>query len=288
MTERLFSFRWDIDHRACMTDGVPRIRALCRELGLANTFFVNLGASTNIREWIGKGFGRSREKFGDREAVHLIEKIGVRRFLVESLLGRPVGLEFVDALERLAREGHELGLHGGMDHVVWSRRFPSLPDDVLEADMTRSHEHFVRHFGPPMGFSSPGFASDDRVVRLLMAWGYRYNGDRIGGRPTSSSPANGRPEHWTVPVTINGPRTIPYLEYHGAIGTTRDDIARDLRRALGDERLVVMYGHPCYEGVHIDRLRLVFETVLDAGFTFVTHGDLVERFDRGERPWLAA
>ena len=54
MTDRLFSFRWDVDHRVCITDGLPRIRAVCRDFGVPNTFFINLGRSTNLREWLGR------------------------------------------------------------------------------------------------------------------------------------------------------------------------------------------------------------------------------------------
>ncbi|HYL28437.1 MAG TPA: hypothetical protein VEU27_00805, partial [Gemmatimonadales bacterium] len=135
MTRRLFAFRWDVDHRVCITDGIPRIRAVCRELDVPHTFFVNLGRSTNLRAWLGKGFERSRAKLGDMEAIHLIRKTGWPRFMLETVLSRPVGLSFLPELRALQAEGHELGQHGGMDHVVWSRRFPELPADVLEADV---------------------------------------------------------------------------------------------------------------------------------------------------------
>ena len=150
MTDRLFSFRWDVDHRVCITDGLPRIRAVCRDFGVPNTFFINLGRSTNLREWLGKGVTRSKAKLADRDAVHLIKKTGWPRFLVETALSRPVGLSFVPAIQALQAEGHELGLHGGMDHVIWSRRFDQLTDAELAADVEESYAHFVRHFGRPV------------------------------------------------------------------------------------------------------------------------------------------
>src|SRR5204863_8868616 len=152
VTDRLFAFRWDVDHRVCITDGLPRIRSVCRDFGVPNTFFVNLGRSTNLREWLGKGVTRSKAKLTDRDAVHLIKKTGWPRFLVETALSRPVGLNFVPEIQALQAEGHELGLHGGMDHVVWSRRFHELPDEDLAADLDESYGHFVRHFGRPVGF----------------------------------------------------------------------------------------------------------------------------------------
>jgi len=277
VTDRLFVFRWDVDHRVCMTDGMPRIRAVCRDFGVPNTFFVNLGRSTNLREWLGKGVTRSKAKLADREAVHLIQKTGWPRFLLETALSRPVGLSFIPELNALQAEGHELGLHGGMDHVIWSRRFHELPDATLEADVEESYGHFVRHFGKPAGFSSPGFYSDERVMRLLDRLGFLYNGDGIGGEPRPATAGGRELRHWTIPVTLAGPRTIPFLEYHGARGTPDAEVMRQLHEHLESRTHVILYGHPCYEGVREGVLRQVFAGVLEHGYRFVTMQSLAER-----------
>ena len=133
VTDRLFVFRWDVDHRVCVTDGIPRIRAVCRDFGVPNTFFVNMGRSTNLREWLGKGMARSKAKLADREcgASHPEDRVAA-----VSARDRPVTpggtLVHSRCFNALQAEGHELGLHGGMDHVVWSRRFHELPDSTLE------------------------------------------------------------------------------------------------------------------------------------------------------------
>ena len=277
MSDRLFAFRWDVDHRVCITDGLPRIRAVCRDFGVPNTFFINLGRSTNLREWLGKGVTGTKAKLADREAVHLIKKTGWPRFLVETALSRPVGLSFVPALQDLQAEGHELGLHGGMDHVVWSRRFHQLPDEVLAADVETSYAHFVRHFGRPVGFSSPGFYSDERVMLLLDRLRFVYNGDGIGGTPHRATVGGLALSHWTIPVTLSGPRTIPFLEYHGARGTPEPEVMDLLDEHLDAHDEVILYGHPCYEGVREAVLRKVFARVVERGFRFVTMQTLAER-----------
>ncbi len=281
MSERLFVFRWDIDHRVCVTHGLPRIRSVCREFGVPNTFFVNMGRSTNLREWLGKGIARSKAKLGDKDAVHLIQKTGWPRFLLETALARPVGLNFLPVLQAMQTEGHELGLHGGMDHVIWSRRFHELPDEVLEADVEVSYGHFTRHLGTPAGFSSPGFYSDARVMRMLDRRGFTYDGDAIGGEPRPAT-ADGRAlRHWTIPVTLCGPRTVPFLEYHGARNTPEPQVMAALDEHLESRELVVLYGHPCYEGVRDDVLRTVFARVLERGFRFVTMEALAARLQAG-------
>ena len=277
MSDRVFSFRWDVDHRVCMTDGMPRIMRVCREFGVVNTFFVNLGRSTNLREWLGKGFTKSRAKLNDMEAVHLIQKTGWPRFLLETALARPVGLSFIPELKAVQAAGHELGLHGGMDHVTWSRRFREWPQATLESEMGTSYGHFIRHFGRPAGFTAPGFQSDERVMTLVEQYGFRYNGDAIGGEPTRATAGGRELSHWTIPVTLAGPRTIPFLEYHGARGTPESEILTELEAHLDQRDWVVLYGHPCYEGVRGALLARVFRTVLDRGFRFVTHEELAER-----------
>lgn len=278
---RLFSFRWDIDHRACITDGVPEIIEVCRRLGVVNTFFVNMGRSTNLREWISKGgLKGSKAKLGDMDAVHLIKKIGWPRFVAETLLSRPVGRSLPRQLETLAEAGHELGLHGGSDHVVWSRRFAELPYEVLQADVTTTYEEFRALFGRPAGFTSPGFKSDERVTRLVESLGFDYDGDAIDGVPHRPK-VQGRPaRHWRIPVTICGPRTVPFLEWHGARGTPEQTVLDELDKVLDGQSQAVMYGHPCYEGVRSQLLERVFRHVLDRGYRFISHVAWVDSLQR--------
>ena len=213
--------------------------------------------------------------------MHLIQKTGWPRFILETALARPVGLSFISVLQELQHEGHELGLHGGMDHVVWSRRFHELPDDVLEADVQESYGHFVRNFGTPDGFTSPGFYSDARVMRMVERMGFSYDGDAIGGEPRRATADGETLRHWTIPVTLSGPRTVPFLEYHGARETPESQVLDELDRHLEGRDLVVLYGHPCYEGVREQLLRKVFARVLERGFHFVTMQALAARLEAG-------
>jgi hypothetical protein len=135
----------------------------------------------------------------------------------------------------------------------------------------------VRHFGQPAGFSSPGFYSDERVMSLLDKLGFVYNGDAIGGEPRRATVGGREVRHWTIPVTLSGPRTIPFLEYHGARGTGESEVLRQLNQHLDEHESVVLYGHPCYEGVRDRILRQVFATVLERGFRFVTMHTMAER-----------
>jgi hypothetical protein len=118
-------------------------------------------------------------------------------------------------------------------------------------------------------------------MRMLDRMGFTYDGDAIGGEPRRAM-ADGRElRHWTIPVTLSGPRTIPFLEYHGARGTSEEEMLSQLDRHLEGRDLVVLYGHPCYEGVREQILRKVFSRVVERGFRFVTMQSLVARLQAG-------
>ena len=54
--------------------------------------------------------------------------------------------------------------------------------------MEQSYGHFVRHFGKPAGFSSPGFYSDERVMALLDRLGLRLQRRRDRRRARGARP----------------------------------------------------------------------------------------------------
>jgi trehalose utilization protein len=82
-------------------------------------------------------------------------------------------------------------------------------------------------------------------------------------------------------VTLCGPRTVPFLEHHGARGTPEERVLGELDKHLEDRDLVVLYGHPCYEGVREQILRKVFARVVEHGFRFVTMQAVAARLQAG-------
>lgn len=60
-------------------------------------------------------------------------------------------------------------------------------------------------------------------------------------------------------------------------GTPDDQVIEEFRSLIDSQHWVVLYGHPCYEGVREDLLRRVFQTVQAQGFEFVTHAQMAER-----------
>jgi hypothetical protein len=91
---------------------------------------------------------------------------------------------------------------------------------------------------------------------------------------------SGKPvRHWTIPVDLIGPRTIPLIEWHGAHGTAEEEIVDDILERMENRDWVVLYGHPCYEGVRDGLLRKIFVAIQKAGYRFLTHAQMAERLD---------
>ena len=85
-------------------------------------------------------------------------------------------------------------------------------------------------------------------------------------------------------MTLSGPRTIPFLEYHGARDTPEADVLRLLDEHLDANDEVILYGHPCYEGVREGVLRKVFARVVERGFRFVTMQTMADRLQAALAP----
>jgi hypothetical protein len=54
-------------------------------------------------------------------------------------------------------------------------------------------------------------------------------------------------------------------------------VFRQLNQHLDENDSVVLYGHPCYEGVRDNILRQVFANVVERGFRFVTMQTMAEQ-----------
>ena len=126
-------------------------------------------------------------------------------------------------------------------------------------------------------FYTPIPADEKRAAKSIIDVGFDRLGDAIGGEPHRATVGGQPVGHWTIPVTLSGPRTIPFLEYHGARGTPETEVLDLLQQHLDEHERVVLYGHPCYEGVRDRLLRRVFAAVVERGFRFVTMQTMAEQ-----------
>jgi peptidoglycan-N-acetylglucosamine deacetylase len=85
-------------------------------------------------------------------------------------------------LRRMASAGHELGNHTYSHPYNLCR----LPEQVVEAEVRKAHEiisNITSDEQAPVGFRSPGYSLNGRVLQVLANHGYRYDSSMFPSPP---------------------------------------------------------------------------------------------------------
>lgn len=250
MNLKTFSFRFDIDSLADIEVGVPRLIELAKELDVRFTFFVNMGRSFRWLvaggQWPAKPETRNLEPNSSLVTRHsaTIKKLGLWRTFRTVIFNPNIGLTHKKTLFRLLDNGHELGLHGGMDHPLWQWRLDALSKDEINNLLKPAYDHFVKLFGRPKGFASPGFRYNRNVLELIDDYGFEYASDMEGERPF-------RPQgfrHLQIPVNIIGPDKKPLIEHLLVSGLGEAEVELKVKEEIEKRGCAVIYGHPVVEG----------------------------------------
>jgi peptidoglycan/xylan/chitin deacetylase (PgdA/CDA1 family) len=264
MDQKTFSFRFDIDSLADIETGVPRLLELGRELDVRFTFFVNMGKSFNWKT-LGKGQGARGKGYSTTK------RLGLLRTLRTIVFNPDIGLSHKKILFKLLDSGHELGLHGGMDHPLWQWRLDEMSKDEINDLLKPAYDHFVNLFGKPKGFASPGFRYNRHVLELIDSYGFEYASDMEGERPF-------RPEgvkHLQVPVNIIGPGKKPLIEHLLESGLGEAEIKEKVEEEMEKRECAVIYGHPSFEGRL--GLREILTLVKRSEYQIIPMGELLEQ-----------
>jgi peptidoglycan/xylan/chitin deacetylase (PgdA/CDA1 family) len=279
MKKKIFSLRWDIDHLYCLEKGVPNILSICKEYSIKCTFFINLGKSLNLKEWLFKSFTKSIGKLTDTRSINIIKKVGYYNLLKILLLNQDVGLKRLDILHRIIDEGHELGLHGGMNHMLWSRNIRDLSNNEIEAILDESIWFMKKKVGHEIfGFAAPGFSWSIETIRSLEHKGFAYTGDIEGDEPFYPKINNHLFNIMCIPVTVIGPDTVPIIEYCAANGKTDDEITEITCSNISNKNFAVLYGHPSFEGLKSAVLANIFEYIINNNYAVLTHKEIFHYF----------
>ena len=265
---KTFTFRFDIDSLADIEVGVPQLIGLGKELNARFSFFVNMGRSFNIRVQWSRMLQRYQKPgaTGNQNLTTLI-KLGFWRSVRTVIYNPNIGLSHAKTLFKLLDEGHELGLHGGMDHPLWQWNLEGLRKGEISDLLKPAYDHFTRLFGRPKGFSSPGFRYNRHVLELVDEYGFTYASDMEGEGPCRIEGFR----HVQIPVNIIGPDKVPLLEHLGRTGTAaaEDRVAEEVEK----REHAVLYGHPAYEGTDA-RLRQIISRIMKSGHRIVTLEEL--------------
>ena len=112
----------------------------------------------------------------------LFDEAGVRSSLF--VVGRELekNEEGRAIVARLANAGHELCNHTYSHPYDLCRQ----PEQVIEQEIRKAHDVIVEHIGPehaPVGFRSPGYFINSKVLGVLTRRGYRYDSSMFPSPP---------------------------------------------------------------------------------------------------------
>lgn len=277
---KTFSFRFDIDSLADIEVGVPRLIELGKELDVRFTFFVNMGRSFRWSvvggQWSAKPKPETRNLKPEASNVsrltsHVV-RLGLLRTIRTVIFNPNIGLSNKKLLFKLLDNGHELGLHGGMDHPLWQWGLDSLSRDDINTLLKPAYDDFMKQFGKPRGFASPGFRYNRYVLELIDDYGFEYASDMEGEGPF-------RPEgfkHLQIPVNIIGLYKKPLIEYFCGPGVKVTEIVERCEAEVKQREIAVIYGHPAFEG-RFRGLRELLTWVKGNGYRIVPMGTLLEQ-----------
>jgi peptidoglycan/xylan/chitin deacetylase (PgdA/CDA1 family) len=275
---RIFCYRIDVDTHLGVGPGMSNLLDLAREeKDVRFTFFVNMGRAVSRRQSLQELIVRveaqeSAPKFSPRY------KLGLRGFLEAAILNPLVGAGHPEQIQTAAREGHEIGLHGGANHAVWHRKAHQWVEERTRIELEWGLAQ-LRDIGIecPSGFASPGWNTPPNAMRLLAEYGFSYLADAHGPELHSIDidPATGLR---CVPTNLLGePNGVGYLECLRASGFDDSMILDRFRRDLEDRQLAIVYCHPVYLGrFELETARQMFRIASDMGFQIATLSEAAE------------
>ncbi len=271
------AIRFDIDSVTCCERGVPRLLELGRRRGVKFTFFANMGRSFNFMVNCRLRL-KGRPTSGPPQVkLGLKEKLTWSGILKTVILNPALGTKYLKTLERVKKEGHELGLHGGTDHVVWQHGIRDMNRDSLLKLFLPAYEQFSQAFGKPEGFACPGFQYDDRVFDILENYNFAYSSDMDGEHPFPTTVNGKRHRLWQVPVNIMGGGKVPAIEEMIAKGCDAERIGRDVADRIMRKEFSLLYGHPYVEGVRCEILDSVLDRIQNS-HQVVTLSEYLEKW----------
>jgi hypothetical protein len=257
--------RMDVDTVTDAREGLEGLRRILLNHNVRCTVFVHMGKSIS-HGTLFRNLGRTLHNVSGRTQSS-VAKIGVgkklgRKALFQTLLMNPdIGPLAADTLGSMAKDGHELALHGGRNHTVWQRKGTTMSGEWTLSEVSWGKAQFEKHFGTsPLGFSTPGFAVPETLEDTLAELGFAYHSDTWGSEHMKPRGNKIR----DIPVNVVGPDTVPIIEHLSAAGLDASTIAvrvvERFREVAGAGGVPVIYGHPSTEG-HL--LSGIFSTALE-------------------------
>jgi peptidoglycan/xylan/chitin deacetylase (PgdA/CDA1 family) len=277
---KTLSFRFDIDGIGDVKRGISPLLSLADSFGVKFSFYVNMGKSANLKfyliDLLRKILNKEKNNKNEsnktlKKATALLKKHGIIGSFKTLLYNPYIGVKYKRYLFEVQEKGHELGLHGGMDHALWLYNLEGLSARELENLIVSAYKRFNKLYGKPYGFCSPGLKYNDKVFDLLNELKFLYVSEKLPFK------TNNDWDFCQIPVNIMGKDDRSFISYGLLQGWSEKDIEKKIIGMIEKEKEpAVYYGHPSIEGRKgIDILGNVIQYFQHKGYRIITLKKLV-------------
>ncbi len=277
--KKYFSFRFDVDTPLCIAKGVPNLIDLASHYNVHFTFFVNMGKAISRFHSTLKAIKGVMHPQNNRGKLSPVRKLGIVEYLKVLFLNPNVGLSYPNIIRRASETGHEIGLHGGLNHGRWQADGASWSEPKLrfEVSMALNSLENVLTFKPG-GFSSPGWQNSDILFSVLETLNFQYTADIHDPEALEVEKHGPGSNLISVPTNIVGePSGIGYIENLRARNFGDSGILENFKEQLINKRIAVAYDHPCYAATkELKVVGKMIETALSMGFSVSTMSTIVK------------
>jgi peptidoglycan/xylan/chitin deacetylase (PgdA/CDA1 family) len=171
----------DVDTLRGTREGVPRLVALFKKLGVDATFYFSVGPDNTgraLRRVFRKGFAQKVAR------TSVLKHYGLKTLLYGVLLPGPdIGRSAGAVMRSVHDAGFEVGLHT-YDHVRWQDHVSDATAAWTRVEFERGLAAFERVFGfPPPSHAAAGWQINEHALALEQEHGLRYASDTRGGAP---------------------------------------------------------------------------------------------------------
>jgi peptidoglycan/xylan/chitin deacetylase (PgdA/CDA1 family) len=190
----------DVDTLRGTIEGVPRLAALFKRLGLGATFYFSVGPDHTgraLRRALRPGF------LAKVRRTSVTSHYGIRTLLYGTLLPGPdIGKRAGGVMRSVRDAGFEVGVHC-YDHVRWQDGVATADPAWTRREFERAIAAFTAVFGePPQSHAAAGWQINAQVLALEAEFGLRYASDTRGARPFRPLMGTVRGDCVQIPTTL--------------------------------------------------------------------------------------
>jgi undecaprenyl phosphate-alpha-L-ara4FN deformylase len=213
----------DVDTLRGTREGVPRLTALLKNLGVDATFYFSVGPDHTgraMRRVFRKGFAQKVAR------TSVLKHYGFKTLMYGVLLPGPdIGREAGGVMRAVHDGGFEVGLHT-YDHVRWQDYVVGATDAWTRVEFERGMDAFKRVFGfYPASHAAAGWQINAHGLELEREYGLSYASDARGYGPFWPRLLNGQRSCLQLPTTLP-----TFDELLGRDGVNESNIAEAMFR----------------------------------------------------------